>query len=1293
MGIGMLIGNGLSVLASSSEEVWFTSRSRDKDSIVSLVMHLTNEVKDNDGNEVVVTHYVEPKQYHTLIPGTSEEDFFRYWPEGKVLYGWKSDPNSSTAELTSYRGFQAPDTAGKYDYYADWRDGWKLSFYSYSKDNASNPDGYYSSPEFLVSNLYVLKGESFREQLFTPTCSDSSRSFDHWEDQNGKTYQSSDIAGQQFTEDMKFWPVWSSDNSSGSTVDLSGTVTLTMVLDANNTVTEDVNKGGTAYALGGSINNWQAGKVLYKWADAEGNIIRTFPDFEIVLNEDTTLYAVWEDGYKMVFHPYSKGNEENPDGYFGTDPQYPGEALYIDLKGQTVGTNEQPPMYSGSENLSFGHWTDQHGNIYKASDIADQQFTEDMEFWPVWESVTYYTVTFTSKDGTFENGQNTIQYQVAAGSPLSPNQIPGVGSSITYTGGNFIANSWTGSDGVSYNPGMLMSKALDKDVTIEVGSVPAYPITVDITGQNGVSFADGSSGTTRTNLYRANQTIYYGSLPELNNSNSGYVLTGYKIDGTAYSPTDLNNYVLDGPKTLIPIWDKMVKVTFHTDGESFFSSSIDVTTDSNIEFNSGSSSKFGQNLVSVGTKILKGWTKQAGGQTVEISSADLSNQIFDTDTDLYAVWDNADVVVTLDVNRNANQNALSFRWKQNGADTSSDRVQFGLTRDAKFASYWFSPANKNDEVGYSTDPDSPIVDYTWQELAGGTHSAPSQNITLYAKYGTAVDVTLDYDSTDTENRNLLVLTGKELNMSQFKPEKTGYVLSGYTVEGKQYQPDASISIAKKCTIKAEWIQVKPAVASPVVSGEDVDSSYANTLKQQNTPIIQDTQITMSDSAVQTLINQTSSKVDSGYKAVVQLYLDVQLSGKTENSVTLDITPMYRVVKMPLSEADETKEPDGKQISQIEESQKNTEMINSRNPITVTIPVPASFNWADGTQVYIRHTHGSATHTYRSIVTNGTVSFENTEGFSKFTLSTADDSAAWVGDVGYDTLQEAVDNVSDGGTVTISSAKKLSAVVRKKISFKVKTTSENADYELSAGEGYGRYIDRSDAANPLYVFTETAKVALKPNGGSGEERTVQVNYMEEMPSIQGKNLPTRNGYSFNGYWSGNTQYYTSDGSSAHVWDQKSDGSLEARWVPVKYTISYKNLDGTSNSDKNPSSYTIESETISLANASRNGYKFEGWYSDSALTKKVSSIVKGTTGNLTFYAKWTAVSSNNSTSENKSSGKASSSTTAAAKSEVKAASVSAYGIPNTADAFNPFGTMMKFMGSLIIAVGAGMILNKH
>ena len=91
--------------------------------------------------------------------------------------------------------------------------------------------------------------------------------------------------------------------------------------------------------------------------------------------------------------------------------------------------------------------------------------------------------------------------------------------------------------------------------------------------------------------------------------------------------------------------------------------------------------------------------------------------------------------------------------------------------------------------------------------------------------------------------------------------------------------------------------------------------------------------------------------------------------------------------------------------------------------------------------------------------------------------------------------------------------------------------------------------------------------------------------------------------------------------------------------------------------------------------------------------MSSIVKGTTGNLTFYAKWTAVSSNNSTSENKSSGKASSSTTAAAKSEVKAASVSAYGIPNTADAFNPFGTMMKFMGSLIIAVGAGMILNKH
>ena len=63
------------------------------------------------------------------------------------------------------------------------------------------------------------------------------------------------------------------------------------------------------------------------------------------------------------------------------------------------------------------------------------------------------------------------------------------------------------------------------------------------------------------------------------------------------------------------------------------------------------------------------------------------------------------------------------------------------------------------------------------------------------------------------------------------------------------------------------------------------------------------------------------------------------------------------------------------------------------------------------------------------------------------------------------------------------------------------------------------------------------------------------------------------------------------------------------------------DGT-NASANPASYTIETPTISLASPTRLHYDFGGWYgaddfSDSAIT----IIAIGSTGNRTFYAKWT------------------------------------------------------------------------
>ena len=75
------------------------------------------------------------------------------------------------------------------------------------------------------------------------------------------------------------------------------------------------------------------------------------------------------------------------------------------------------------------------------------------------------------------------------------------------------------------------------------------------------------------------------------------------------------------------------------------------------------------------------------------------------------------------------------------------------------------------------------------------------------------------------------------------------------------------------------------------------------------------------------------------------------------------------------------------------------------------------------------------------------------------------------------------------------------------------------------------------------------------------------------------------------------------------------------VTKKYTIKYVLYDGE-NSDANPSSYKITTETITLKKAKKKGYTFEGWYKESSFKNRITTIPKGSKGNLTIYAKWKA-----------------------------------------------------------------------
>ena len=114
--------------------------------------------------------------------------------------------------------------------------------------------------------------------------------------------------------------------------------------------------------------------------------------------------------------------------------------------------------------------------------------------------------------------------------------------------------------------------------------------------------------------------------------------------------------------------------------------------------------------------------------------------------------------------------------------------------------------------------------------------------------------------------------------------------------------------------------------------------------------------------------------------------------------------------------------------------------------------------------------------------------------------------------------------------------------------------------------------------------------------------------------------------------------TKEGYTFEGWFFDEDFDQEITMIPTSYTqnvtlyakfvksavvskIAYV-LDGGTNAANNPATYT-EGETVTLAAATKEGYTFDGWYTDSAFTNKITEISSETIGDVTLYAKFTKI----------------------------------------------------------------------
>src|SRR5690554_5480719 len=102
-------------------------------------------------------------------------------------------------------------------------------------------------------------------------------------------------------------------------------------------------------------------------------------------------------------------------------------------------------------------------------------------------------------------------------------------------------------------------------------------------------------------------------------------------------------------------------------------------------------------------------------------------------------------------------------------------------------------------------------------------------------------------------------------------------------------------------------------------------------------------------------------------------------------------------------------------------------------------------------------------------------------------------------------------------------------------------------------------------------------------------TNPLDYTIETPTITLTDPTARTGYTFVGWFTalsvGTEVTEIALGSTGNV-------TVYARWVPVVYTITYNNLQGSTTT--NALTYTVESSFSLTAPTARTGYTFSGWF---------------------------------------------------------------------------------------------------
>lgn len=383
----------------------------------------------------------------------------------------------------------------------------------------------------------------------------------------------------------------------------------------------DYLSNGSNVAFSNPFGQSPKGKVLKGWAigSPQGKVVQPgfYGDF---LTKDTTLYAIWEDGYKLTLDL-----GKDAEGYLSC-PEY-------FKKGDSIGLSCVQITNAPKGKVLAGFKVDGHDKLLTVDDQLRIQ--KNTVLHAVWDDGIHVTV----KDPTTlqvlneENIAKNTRYSV-------DNKINQYVPESQFIQGYRI-NSVDGEIVDSSN------LKFDSDVVLYPVFTQKHKVYLDWGYNGGNGYISGYAENKTNNSYVTNNYLNFPSVTVLSTPRNK-VLAGWRVKGTDTVYRFSNGYLeaggvkIDSDVYLEAVWEDELKLTLDANGEKFFDSSTQsektISKDQVVTQYDLTCGRTYENITNEdGTKVVVGW--RVNSPTGELLDNKMS-YTFDSNTKLYAVWQN-----------------------------------------------------------------------------------------------------------------------------------------------------------------------------------------------------------------------------------------------------------------------------------------------------------------------------------------------------------------------------------------------------------------------------------------------------------------------------------------------------------------------------------------------------------------------------------------------------------------------------------------------------------------------------